>query len=57
MLLDLKAIRESYLILDIDPMDDLLYRGKTGQMDTVIVGGEVVLRNGRCTKIDKERIL
>ena len=53
----MKAIRESYLILDIDPMDDLLYRGKTGQMDTVIVGGEVVLRNGRCTKIDKERIL
>jgi len=57
VLLDLKSIEEPYFDPDIDPMDALLYRGKAGQVDTVIIDGETVLRGGKPTKVDKEEIV
>ena len=38
-------------------MDALLYRGKARQVDTVIIDGEVVLRDGRFTKVDKQEVI
>ena len=56
VLLDLTNLEEPYLDPDIHVVDALLYRGKARQVDTVIIDGEVVLRDGRFTKVDKEDI-
>ena len=57
VLMDLSAIEEPYLDSNIDIVDALLYRGKARQVDTVIIDGEVVLRDGRFTKINKEEVV
>ena len=57
VLMDLTAIEEPYLDSRIDIVDALLYRGKARQVDTVIIDGEVVLRDGRFTKVDKQEVL
>ena len=57
VLMDLTAIEEPYLDSRIDIVDALLYRGKARQVDTVLIDGEVVLRDGRFTKIDKQEVL
>ena len=38
-------------------MDALLYRAKGQDVDTVIVDGEVVLRRGTHTKVNKDDVL
>ena len=57
VLLDLTSIEEPYLDPEIHMVDALLYRGKARQVDTVIINGEVILRDGRFTKIDKSEIV
>ena len=57
VLLDLTAIEEPYLDSDISPIDALVYRGKARQVDTVIIDGEVVLRGGKATKIDRDDLV
>ena len=57
VLLNLANIQRPYLDPDIDPVDGLLYRGKAGQVDTVMIDGEVVLRNGIHTRLDKTELL
>ena len=57
VLMDLTAIEEPYLDSRIDIVDALLYRGKARQVDTVIIDGEVVLRDGRFTKVDKQEVI
>ena len=54
---DLTSIEEPYLDQEIHVVDALLYRGKARQVDTVIINGEVILRDGRFTKIDKAEIV
>ena len=56
VLLDLSSIEEPYLDPDIHVVDALLYRGKARQVDTVIIDGKVVLRDGRFTNIDKGEV-
>ena len=57
VLMDLTSIEEPYLNSEIDIVDALLYRGKSRQVDTVIIDGEAVLREGRFTKVDKQEVL
>ena len=57
VLMDLTAIEEPYLDSRIDIVDALLYRGKARHVDTVIIDGEVVLRDGRFTKVDKQEVI
>ena len=57
VLMDLTSIEEPYLNPEIDIVDALMYRGKARQVDTVIIDGEVVLREGRFTNVDKQEIL
>ena len=57
VLMDLTDIEEPYLDSRIDIVDALLYRGKARQVDTVIIDGEVVLRDGRFTKVDKQEVV
>ena len=57
VLMDLTAIEEPYLDSRVDIVDALLYRGKARHVDTVIIDGEVVLRDGRFTKVDKQEVI
>jgi cytosine/adenosine deaminase-related metal-dependent hydrolase len=40
-----------------DPVRTLVYGAQSSAVDTVVVDGEVVLRHGRCTRIDEEEVL
>ena len=57
VLLELSSIEEPYLGPDINMVDALLYRGKARQVDTVVIDGQVVLKGGRSTKVDKDELL
>ncbi len=57
VLLDLNAITEPYTDAGIDVVDTLLYRGKASHIDTVMIQGEVVVRNGPFIKMDKADVL
>lgn len=57
VLLNLTSIEEPYMDPDTDPVDALLYRGKASHVDTVLVDGKVVLRDGRFTLLDKAELI
>ncbi len=56
VLVSLERIAEPYLNPDTNIVDALLYRGKGLDVDTVIVDGEVLLRNKKLTRINKEEV-
>ena len=53
VLLSLERIVEPYLAPETNMVDALLYRGRGVDVDTVIVDGEMLLRNRRFTRLDK----
>ena len=55
-LFDLERIEEPYLHPDTDVVDALIYRGKGLDVDTVMVDGEVLLRDGEFVSLDKAEI-
>ncbi len=57
VLLDLDAMTEPYTDNGIDVVDMLLYRGKASHVDTVMIQGEVVVRNGTFIKMNKAEVL
>ena len=57
VLVNMERINEPYLNPDTNPVDALLYRGKGIDVDTVIIDGEVVLRDKKFTKIDKAEVI
>jgi cytosine/adenosine deaminase-related metal-dependent hydrolase len=57
VLLDLNAMTEPYSDAGIDVVDMLLYRGKASHVDTVMIQGEVVVRDGTFIKMDKAEVL
>ncbi|MBW1714140.1 MAG: amidohydrolase family protein [Deltaproteobacteria bacterium] len=56
VLLDYQAMGAPYVDPAQDPIDVLLYRGSRHYVDTVMVGGRVVVEGGRLTTIDQEEI-
>jgi hypothetical protein len=48
---------EPFLHPDINPIDLLVYRGRGLDVDTVLVGGEVLLRNRKLTRIDRDEVI
>jgi 5-methylthioadenosine/S-adenosylhomocysteine deaminase len=40
-----------------DPISALVYAGTPENVDTVVVGGEVLLDEGRCTRVDEEALI
>ena len=56
VLLDLAVIEEPYLDPDISPVDALIYRAKTRDVDTVMIDGAVVLQGGKFTGVDEAEI-
>jgi len=57
VLLPWKSIAYPYLDPDIGVVDAVVHRGRAAAIDTVLVAGEVVLRDGRLTRIDKAAVL
>ena len=56
VLIDMERIEEPYLNPNTDIIDALVYRGKGLDVDTVIVDGEVLLRDKKFLKIDKAEV-
>ena len=56
VLVDLRNIEEPYLDPQVSVVDALVHRGRGIDVDTVLVDGEVVLRDRRLTKVDKEAL-
>ena len=57
VLLDLSAIQAPYLEPDTDIVDALLYRGKADHVDTVLIDGRVVLRDGEFPGLSKDDVV
>ena len=56
VLINLDRIEDPYLHPDTDIVDALVYRGKGLDVDTVMVDGEVLLRNGEFLRMEKEDV-
>jgi cytosine/adenosine deaminase-related metal-dependent hydrolase len=56
VLLDYRAMCAPYVDPAQDPIDVLLYRGSRHNVDTVMVGGRVVVRGGKLLTLDQEEI-
>ncbi|MAF52882.1 MAG: amidohydrolase family protein [SAR202 cluster bacterium] len=57
VLIDTRRINEPYLNPNTDIVDALVYRGKGLDVDTVIVDGEVLLRNKVFQRFDKAAVI
>ncbi len=55
-LLDLRNIEQPYLDPDVSVVDALVHRGRGIDVDTVLVDGEVVLRDGQPTRFDRDAL-
>ncbi len=56
-LVRLDNVETPYLDDEISPVDALLYRAKSGDIDTVIIDGETVMQGGVHTKVNKADVL
>ena len=54
VLLNLQNIEEPYIDPDVSIVDAVVHRGRSVDVDTVLVDGEVVMRDRRLTKVDRE---
>ena len=57
VLLNLQNIEYPYIDPEVSLIESLVYRGRSRDVDTVMIDGDVVLRDGKLTHIDKENIL
>ena len=55
-LVDMRNIEEPYLDPRVSLVDALVHRGRGIDVDTVLVDGEVVLRDRQLTRVDKEAL-
>ena len=54
--LDLRNIEQPYLDPEVSVVDALVHRGRGIDVDTVLVDGEVVLRDGQPTRFDRDAL-
>jgi cytosine/adenosine deaminase-related metal-dependent hydrolase len=57
VLVRLGPIRTPYLDPAVPILDAVLQRGRSAHVETVMIAGEVVLRDGRFTRVDREAAL
>ncbi len=57
ILVNLESIAEPYLDPELDILNVLLARGKASDIDTVMIDGEIVLRDRKHTRINKGEIV
>jgi cytosine/adenosine deaminase-related metal-dependent hydrolase len=54
VLLNLQNIEEPYLDQEVSVVDAVVHRGRSMDVDTVMVEGEIIMRDKQLTKVDKE---
>jgi cytosine/adenosine deaminase-related metal-dependent hydrolase len=57
VVLDYQSATYPFQDPDIPPLDTLIYRAKTKDVHAVLVEGEVIYKDGRFTRIDRDAIL
>ena len=57
VLVDWDSVAFPYLDADVPVVDALVQRARPSSVRTVIVGGEVILRDGKSTRLDKQAIM
>jgi hypothetical protein len=57
VLLDLHRMTEPFVFPQHDIIDVLMYRGRAVDVDTVIVGGKILLQNRKLTHLDRQEII
>ena len=57
VLLNLRNIEYPYIDPVIGLIEALVYRGRSQDVDTVMIDGDVVMRDGKLTHVDKEAVL
>ena len=55
-LVNLRNIEEPFLDPEVPIVDALVHRGRGIDVETVIVDGEIVLRDSQLTRVDKEAL-
>ena len=55
-LVDMRNIEEPFLDPRVSVVDALVHRARGIDVDTVLVDGEVILRDGQLTRVDKEEL-
>ena len=54
ILLNLQNMEEPYLDPEVSVVDAVVHRGRSVDVDTVMVDGEIIMRDKQLTKVDKE---
>jgi cytosine/adenosine deaminase-related metal-dependent hydrolase len=57
VLLPWKSLAAPYLDPETSPIDAVVHRARAAAIDTVMVAGEVVLKDGRFTRVDRAAVL
>ena len=57
VLLNLSNIEYPYIDPEVSLIEALVYRGRSQDVDTVMIDGDVVMRDGKLTHVDKESLL
>ena len=57
VLLNLSNIEYPYMDPSVSLIEALVYRGRSQEVDTVMIDGDVVMRDGTLTHIDKQAVL
>ena len=57
VLLNLRNIEYPYIDPVVSLIEALVYRGRSQDVDTVMIDGDVVMRDGKLTHVDKESLL
>lgn len=57
ILVDLKRITTPWVAPEVDPKALIVYRARLGDVRSVLVGGEVVLRDGKPTRFDVDAVI
>ena len=57
VLMHLRNIARPYLDDDVPIVDALIHRGRSVDVDTVIIAGEVVMKDRQFTRVDKDAVL
>ncbi len=57
VLLNLQNIEYPFIDPEVSVVESLVYRGRSQDVDTVMIDGDVVMRDGKLTHVDKDAVL
>ena len=57
ILINSQRLREPYLAPQQSPIDALIYRGRASDVDTVMIGGEILYQGKKHRKLEAQAVL